>query len=185
MIKNLIAVLLTALLVGACGSYGVSYPKPTYRYEGVAGDAEFHFESDFGTDTQFMAKTLGATDQPQCMAGAKTIGYLQQPDSYFRKADDRGPWKISAPTDSPILIAGYWWTYGRTDITSLVGGGTQTSVVRGESCRAQVMLVTPRKDGKYLVRLTRHDGRACRMSITNLDGSPAAEASVATVCMTR
>ncbi len=180
-----IPLFLTSLFLAACGSYGTSYPKPTYAYDPLPEDPEFFFESDFGRDTQFVAKLDGATDQHGCMAGGKTVGYLQKPDSYFRVSGAKGPWKISAPAGRPLLISGYWWTYGSTMTTPMAYGGSMTTTTRGRSCEQQVKLVTPVKGGKYLVRLSDAGQRACRLSITRLDGSEAEEVREASACMAR
>ena len=162
--RTFLTSVIAVLFLSAC----VSYPKPTYRYVGVADDPVFFFESDFGTNTQFLAKTENIKDEPKCLANSERVAYLQDMDSYYRDADAPGPWKITAKAGQPILIAGHWFKYGSSQPLAF-------NMVRHTPeafCNPLVKILVPKAGEEYLVRLTNAGNRACSMSITLKDGSP-------------
>jgi len=155
------------LFLSACGMYGAGYPKPEYNYAGAPDDPVFYFESDFGVNTQFRAKINLASDEMPCALGQR-VAYLQAMDSYYRDPDAKGPWKISAPADQPIVIAGQWSSYGSQSYSSLDRTKTWHP---GASCQWVGKMLTPRKGASYRVRARNAGPLRCDMEITSMDGA--------------
>lgn len=163
---RLLGVVTAACWLVGCAYDGAGYPKPEYNHVAQAGDPEFFLESRFGTSTQFKAKINAAVDD-DCL-GAERVAYLQAMDSYLRRADAPGPWKITAPAGKPILIAGQWVRYSTTGFGYL----SKTNLVfPGGSCPWAAKTMTPVAGAKYVVRLS-GVGPACELSITTIEGAP-------------
>lgn len=170
--SNLPARSLTLLVafhwLAGCAYDGAGYPKPEYNYVPQAVDPEFFLESEFGTSSQFKAKIDTVQDSDDCL-DTKRVAYLQQMDSYLRRADAPGPWKIAAPHDKPILIAGQWMHYSSAGYDYL---SQRKTVMPATSCPWVAKIVTPKSGAKYRVHLSKAGPMACALSITSMDGSP-------------
>ncbi len=160
--------LLAAFWLAGCAYDGAGYPKPEYNYAAQAGDSEFFFESEFGTNSQFKAKTEAVQDGDDCL-DTKRVAYLQQMDSYLRRADAPGPWKIAAPADKPILIAGQWTRYSSAGYDYL---SQRKTVMPATSCPWAAKILTPKPGARYRVRLFKAGPMACSLSVTSMDGAP-------------
>jgi hypothetical protein len=172
-IRIYIVALVTVLLLVGCGSYGVTYPKPTYKYVGESEDPVLSFTSDFGTATNFLVKIKNARDEPKCLVGTERVAFLQEIDSYFRHPELPGPWKISAPANNPILIASNWFMYGtETVYPGALGGMSMKTITPSQSCPFTVKIFTPKAGEHYLIRLNNAGNRTCSLSIEYEDGSP-------------
>jgi hypothetical protein len=169
MLKKL-SILLFPFILTACGTYGASYPKPSYNYLAKTGDPQLFFESDFGTNTNFSAKLNAVGADALCGSGAKGVAYKQEMDSYFRNANAPGPWKIYAPAGVPIRLTGSWSTYGSTS-SSTMNGLKTTVTTLNRSCQFVAKVFVPKSDEKYMVRLTNGGSGVCSMAITTTDGS--------------
>ena len=160
--------MMAAFWLGGCAYDGAGYPKPEYNYTPKPGDPEFFFESEFGINSQFKAKTEAVQDGDGCL-DTKRVAYLQQMDSYLRRADAPGPWKIAAPVDKPILIAGQWTRYSSAGYDYL---SQRKTVTPATSCPWVAKILTPKPGAKYRVRLSNAGPMMCALSITSMDGSP-------------
>lgn len=165
--KRLILTFISAFLLSACGMYGAGYPKPEYSYVGAADDPELFFESDFGVGTQFTAKTSISGEDDPCLRGQR-IAYLQAMDSYYRDPDAKGPWKIFAPANQPIVITGQWTLYG----TQSYDPATRTTrSYAPSSCPVVAKKLTPVKGGRYRIHVRDAGPLRCAIDIATLDGA--------------
>lgn len=170
-ITSRIVISLSALLgLGGCAYDGAGYLKPEYNYIAEPDDPEFFLESEFGTSSYFKAKinAVPSDDDDDCL-DTKRVAYLQQMDSYLRSPHAPGPWKISAPADKPILIAGQWMRYSSVGHDYL---SRRKSVTPATSCPWVAAVMTPRPGGRYRVRLSRAGPLMCALAITAMDGKP-------------
>lgn len=163
-----LAFLMVSPWLSGCAYDGAGYPKPEYNYAAKAGDPEIFFESEFGTSSQFKAKIETVQDGDDCL-DTKRVAYLQQMDSYLRRADAPGPWKIAAPADKPILIAGQWTRYSSAGYDYL---SQRKTVMPATSCPWAAKILTPKPGAKCRVRLSNAGPMRCALSITATDGSP-------------
>jgi len=160
--------LFASLLVSACAFDGAGHPKPEYDYQAKPGDPEFFLESQFGMRTEFGAKMLATAGYDDCI-GLQRVAYMQAMDSYLRRTDLPGPWKIAAPANEPFLIAGQWSMYGSKVFDYRT---KEWSEISGSSCRLDGKIIpAPAAGQKYRVRLT-GKGNTCDLSVTLLDGTP-------------
>lgn len=175
-VKRLILTFISAFLLSACSMYGAGYPRPEYSYVGAADDPEFFLDSDFGVSTQFTAKTSISDEDDPCGQGRR-VAYLQAMDSYYRDPDAKGPWKISAPANQPIVITGQWTRYG----TQVYEPATRTTrLYLPSSCPVVAKKLTPVKGGRYRIHLRNAGALRCDMDVATLDGSSIAVQDVPT-----
>jgi hypothetical protein len=163
----LTVVMIFSSLVG-CAYDGAGYPKPEYNYASKTDDPELFLESEFGTSSQFKAKIDSVQDNDDCL-DTQRVAYLQQMDSYLRRADAPGPWKFAAPADKPILIAGQWTHYSSAGYDHL---SKRKTVMPATSCPWAAKILTPKPGAKYRVRLFKAGPMACSLSVTSMDGAP-------------
>ena len=159
-----LASVITVSSLTACVSAG----RPTYLYTGVADDPVIFFESVFGINTYFSAKTENVKDELYCLEHAKSVAFMQDINSSFRYENATGPWKISAPADQPILIRGSMFVAG--SYATRHGPYFITPGRKHRSCEEVIKIFTPKAGEEYLVRLTEGGEGGCLMDITYKDG---------------
>lgn len=143
----------------------VTSPKPQYDYVGTADDPVFTLESDFGIDSYFSVQINPAKNLNLCKS-RQSVAYMQAMDSYYRSSSLKGPWKLTAPADQPMVISAGWSQY---PVMSPNGKGV-TTPARG--CTAESKLLVGEKGQKYRAYLRKAADGGCALEITSLDGSP-------------
>lgn len=143
----------------------VTRPKPQYDYVGAPDDPVFVLESDFGIDTYFSVQIDPSKNVNLCKS-RQSVAYMQTMDSYYRSSSLKGPWKLAAPADQPMVISAGWNQY---PVMSPNGKGVITPA-RG--CAAENKLLVGEKGKQYRAYLRKGADGGCALDITSLDGSP-------------
>lgn len=156
------------MVLHACAIDGAGHPKPEYDYRAKPNDPEFFLESDFGMRTEFKAKIHTVHGEDGCL-DTQRVAFMQKMDSYLRRADLPGPWKIAAPANEPVLIAGQWAQFATSSYNSWT---RERLVTLPASCPWKAKIMTPLPGAKYKVRLSSAGALACELSISLLDGTP-------------